>query len=91
MLKDVHWAEDGVYTPQGEHTPHEFFSNALSNSSRFDLQLGYFNSAAISVLSSSFATFISKGGVMRMAINQIVSAKDKDAISSGIQGCTIQS
>ena len=86
MLKDVHWAEDGVYTPQGEHTPHEFFSNALSNSSRFDLQLGYFNSAAISVLSSSFATFISKGGVMRMAINQIVSAKDKDAISSGIQG-----
>lgn len=86
MLNDVEWAEDGVYTPQGEHTPHEFFSNALSNSLMFDIQLGYFNSAAINVLSSSFATFISNGGFMRMAINQIVSAKDKDAISSGLEG-----
>lgn len=86
MLNDVEWAEDGVYTPQGEHTPHEFFSNALSNSLIFDIQLGYFNSAAINVLSSSFATFISNGGFMRMAINQIVSAKDKDAISSGLEG-----
>lgn len=86
MLNDVEWAEDGVYTPQGEHTPHEFFSNALSNSLMFDIQLGYFNSAAINVLSSSFATFISNGGFMRMAINQIVSAKDKAAISSGLEG-----
>lgn len=86
MLNDVEWAEDGVYTPQGEHTPHEFFSNALSNSLMFDIQLGYFNSAAINVLSSSFATFISNGGFMRMAINQIVSAKDKVAISSGLEG-----
>lgn len=86
MLNDVEWAEDGVYTPQGEHTPHEFFSNALSNSLIFDIQLGYFNSAAINVLSSSFATFISNGGFMRMAINQIVSAKDKAAILSGLEG-----
>ena len=86
MLNDVEWADDGVYTPQGEHTPHEFFSNALSNSLMFDIQLGYFNSAAINVLSSSFATFISNGGFMRMAINQIVSAKDKVAISSGLEG-----
>lgn len=86
MLNDVEWAEDGVYTPQGSHTPHEFFSNALSNSLIFDIQLGFFNSAAISVLSSSFATFISNGGFMRMAINQIVSAKDKDAISNGMEG-----
>ena len=86
MLNDIEWAEDGVYTPQGEHTPHEFFSNALSNSLIFDIQLGYFNSAAINVLSSSFATFISNGGFMRMAINQIVSAKDKAAISSGLEG-----
>ena len=42
MLNDVEWAEDGVYTPQGEHTPHEFFSNALSNSLMFDIELGYF-------------------------------------------------
>ncbi len=86
MLNDVKWADDGVYAPQKEHTPHEFFSNALSNSQIFDIQLGYFNSAAISVLSSSFATFISNGGYMRMAINQIVSEKDKDAITSGMEG-----
>ena len=86
MLNDVKWAEDGVYAPHGKHTPLEFFSNALSNSVIFDIQLGYFNSAAINVLSTSFATFISNGGYMRMAINQIVSARDKEAISSGMYG-----
>ena len=86
MLKSVNWAEDGTYTPQGKHTPFEFFSNALENSSFFDIELGYFSSATISVLAESFATFIIHGGRMRMAINQIVSAKDKDAISAGLTG-----
>ena len=86
MLKSVNWAEDGTYTPQGKHTPYEFFSNALENSSFFDIELGYFSSATISVLAESFATFIIRGGRMRMAINQIVSAKDKDAISAGLNG-----
>lgn len=84
MLKDVKWSEDGTYSPHGEHTPIEFFNNALKNSFLFDIELGYFNSAAINVLSHSFATFISKGGMMRMAINQIVSKKDKDAIEMGL-------
>ena len=86
MLKDVKWSEDGTYTPQGQHTPFEFFSNALENSFFFDIELGYFNSAAISVLAGSFASFISNGGKMRMAINQIVSADDKKAIIEGKQG-----
>lgn len=86
MLKDVQWSEDGTYTPQGEHTPVEFFNNALRNSFIFDLELGYFNSAAINVLSYSFATFIRNGGIMRMAINQIVSDKDKRAIEAGEEG-----
>lgn len=86
MLKDVKWAEDGTYTPQGKHTPFEFFTNALENSIRFDIQLGFFNSAAINVLSTSFATFIMNGGCMRMAINQIVSKKDKDTITEGFAG-----
>lgn len=86
MLKDVKWSEDGTYTPQGEHTPFEFFTNALENSIEFDIQLGYFNSAAINILSTSFATFISNGGQMRMAINQIVSKEDKNAITKGIAG-----
>ena len=86
MLKTINWAEDGTYTPQGQHTPFEFFSNALENSALFDIELGYFNSATISVLAESFASFISHGGRMRMAINQIVSAKDKDAIANGVVG-----
>lgn len=86
MLKDVKWSEDGTYTPQGQHTPFEFFSEALENSYFFDIELGYFNSAAISVLSGSFASFISNGGKMRMAINQVVSAEDKKAITEGLQG-----
>lgn len=86
MLNDVVWSEDGTYTPQGEHKPIEFFDNALRNSCLFDLELGYFNSAAINVLAKSFATFIRNGGVMRMAINQVVSAKDKSAIEKGLEG-----
>lgn len=86
MLNDVKWPEDGTYTPQGEHTPIEFFSEALSNSVMFDIQLGYFNSAAVSVLSYGFATFIRYGGRMRMAINQIVSHDDKVAIRKGEEG-----
>lgn len=80
MLKDVKWAADRTYRPGEEHNPIEFFNNALTNSFEFDLQLGYFNSGAISVLSEGFATFISKGGHMRMAINHIVSSQDKKAI-----------
>ena len=58
MLRDVKWSEDGTYSPHGEHKPVEFFNQALRNSYLFDLELGYFNSAAISLLASSFATFI---------------------------------
>ena len=86
MLKNVKWSEDGTYSPQGQHTPFEFFSNALENSYFFDIELGYFNSAAINVLAGSFASFISNGGKMRMAINQIVSVDDKRAISAGLEG-----
>ena len=84
MLKDVSWASNLTYSPGGEHTPIEFFTQGLLNSRNFDLKLGYFNSAAISVLSYGFASFIANGGKMRMAINQIVSSKDKDAITLGL-------
>lgn len=86
MLKDVDWSEDGTYSPSGKNKPIEFFNNALMNSTSFDLELGYFNSASINVLSYSFATFLKNGGKMRMAINHILSAKDKEAISNGMNG-----
>lgn len=88
MLKDVEWSEDGTYTQKSIYTPLKFFNDALKNSCVFDLELGYFNSAAISVLSQSFATFIANGGVLRMAINQMVSARDKEALIKGQNGNT---
>ena len=89
MLTDVDWAEDGTYRPDEYNSPEKFFNDGLLNSSEFDLQLGYFSSATISVLSDGFATFISNGGMMRLVINHIVSKEDKYAINNGIQGNVI--
>lgn len=91
MLCDVDWAEDGTYRPGYYYSPERFFNDCLTNSSQFDLQLGYFSSAAISVLAEGFATFISRGGYMRLVINHIVSEKDKDAINKGVNGGIIAS
>ena len=89
MLKDVEWAKDGTYRPGEKFSPERFFNEGLKNSCSFDLQLGYFSSATISVLAEGFATFISKGGVMRLVINQIVSEDDKVAIQKGVYGDVI--
>lgn len=86
MLKDVEWAKDGTYIPGEEFSPERFFNDGLKNSCSFDLQLGYFSSATISVLAEGFATFIANGGGMRLIINQIVSEKDKEAIVNGTIG-----
>ena len=89
MLCDVEWAEDGTYMPGEEFSPERFYNDGLMNSTEFDLKLGYFSSAAISVLAEGFATFISRGGYMRLVINHIVSKKDKDAITDGLIGNVI--
>ena len=86
MLFEVDWAEDGTYRPGEYNSPEKFFNFWLENSNEFDLQLGYFSSATISVLADGFATFISKGGKMRLVINHIVSTEDKNAISKGLKG-----
>lgn len=89
MLKDVTWAADGTYRPGEEFSPERFFNDGLKNCCNFDLQLGYFSSATISVLAEGFATFISRGGQMRLIINQIVSKEDKETITKGLQGDVI--
>ena len=89
MLYEVDWAEDGTYRPGEFNSPEKFFNDCLENSKEFDLQLGYFSSATISVLAEGFATFISNGGKMRLVINHIVSEEDKDAISKGVHGGVI--
>ena len=86
MLYEVEWAEDGTYRPGEFNSPEKFFNDCLENSKEFDLQLGYFSSATISILADGFATFIANGGRMRLVINHIVSEEDKEAISKGLHG-----
>lgn len=80
MLKDCDWSIDRDYKSGTENEPMQFYLEGLANSSEFQLLLGYFSSAAINLLSIGFATFISKGGKMRMVINHLLSEKDKEAI-----------
>ena len=81
MLKDCDWSLDRDYKTGSENEPLQFYLDGLANSNEFRLLLGYFSSSAINLLSVGFATFISKGGKMKMIINHLLSAKDKEAIS----------
>lgn len=81
MLKDCDWSLDRDYKTGSEDEPLQFYLEGLANSNEFSLLLGYFSSSAINLLSVGFATFISKGGNMKMVINHLLSAKDKEAIS----------
>ena len=82
MLKDCIWSEDRDYKTGSENEPMQFYLDGLANSTEFNLLLGYFSSSAINLLSVGFATFISKGGKMRMVINHLLSDKDKEAIQN---------
>ena len=81
MLKsDVLWPKSRRFKSKTEWEPIGFFSEALCNSLYFDLKLGFFSSTAINVLSDGFAAFLYNGGKMRMIINDILSAEDKETI-----------
>jgi superfamily II DNA or RNA helicase len=82
MLKDIVWPEDRTFSSESSPEPIEFYLNALSNSNRFDLQLGYFSSAAIKVLAYGFASFLFNGGKMRIIANNILSADDAEIIKN---------
>ena len=80
MLKDCAWSIDRDYKTGSENEPLHFYLDGLANSIEFNLLLGYFSSSAINLLSVGFATFISKGGKMKMVINHLLSSKDKEAV-----------
>lgn len=81
MLKtDVLWPQSRRFKSRTDWEPIGFFSEALCNSTQFDLKLGFFSSSAINILSDSFATFLYNGGQMRLVINDILSEEDQDAI-----------
>ena len=80
MLKDCDWSIDRDYKTGSDNEPLQFYLDGLSNSIEFNLLLGYFSSSAINLLSIGFASFISRGGKMRMVINHLLSENDKVAI-----------
>ena len=86
MLKDVKWSDDRSYRSGSETEPIQFYIDGLCNSTQFDLLLGYFSSAAINVLSLGFASFLFNGGTLRMAVNNVLSQEDIDALKAGKEG-----
>lgn len=86
MLRDFNWSDDRDYKTGSDDDPLEFYLGGLTNSLEFSMLLGYFSSAAINLLSLGFALFISKGGKVKMVINQFLSAQDKAAVEAANQG-----
>src|SRR5579863_5342995 len=80
MLKDINWPKDRAFRSGSKNEPIQFYLDCLCNSSSFDLLLGYFSSAAISILSLGFASFLCGGGKLRMIVNKVLSKDDRDAI-----------
>jgi len=74
------------YSTRREHKPTDFFTKALSNSSRLDLGLGYFSSACFNVLACGFAHFVKNGGKMRLYINPNVSEDDYNLLRDSDSG-----
>lgn len=82
MLKDIKFSYS--YTSgEKNNSPMDFCKLALSNSTRFDLGLGYFSSTSINVLSAGFARFIVNGGKMRLYINEHLSEDDYNLFKNG--------
>lgn len=86
MLKDLNWSNDRSYKTGTSDEPFQFYLDCLLNSSRLDLLLGYFSSSAINVLSVGFASFLSRGGKVRLVINDVLSSKDKSLLIRGENG-----
>ena len=80
MLNDVQFKHS--YS-SGYDEPKEFFTEALIESSTFDLGLGFFSSSGIRSLAYGCALFIANGGKMRVVINHFLSKEDKEAIENG--------
>lgn len=74
MLKGKNF--DHVYSSFGSNTPMMFCLQALSESVKLDLGLGYFSSGCFNVLALGMARFIANGGCMNLYINKYVSAED---------------
>lgn len=84
MLSTINYPKSREYRAGSSNEPICFYMDTLLESKRFDLLLGYFSSAAVSVLSIGFAKFICSGGQMRVIVNHILSINDKEALLNSV-------
>lgn len=84
MLQNIEHPKSGEYRTSSDWEPIVFHLDALLESNKLDLLLGYFSSSAINVLALGFARFLSNGGKVRMVVNHILSEHDKKAILKGL-------
>lgn len=81
MLVDIDFSNDLSYkTFKKNYSPFIFYHDCLINSIKFDLQLGYFSSNAIRVLSAGFSRFIYNGGCARIITNHVLSENDYELL-----------
>lgn len=85
MLKDLILPKSYKYSSKTEFDPYRFHLECLMNSNSLDLLLGYFSSSAITLLSIGFASFIHRNGKLRLAINNVLSQKDREVFENGKQ------
>ncbi len=83
MLSEIQFPPADEYRTGTDHEPLTFYMEALVESCRADLLLGYFSSSAISILALGMAKFISGGGRMRLIVNHVLSAQDKATLLHG--------
>ena len=81
MLRDADFRM--VYSTGEKEEPIAFYVEALMESRHLDLGLGFFSSSGLKVLSHGFAYFLSRGGNVRLIINNILTPQDKEAIKRG--------
>ena len=86
MLKTLTWPDNRIYKTGTTNEPFKFYLDCLLNSTSLDLLLGYFSSSAINVLSIGFASFLHRGGSVRLIINDVLFERDKGAIEKGEEG-----
>ena len=80
MLDKITFPTTGEYRTGSDWEPIVFHLDALLESNKLDLLLGYFSSSAINILALGFAKFLSNGGRVRMIVNNILSEQDKKTI-----------
>lgn len=86
MLNALKFPSNRIYKSGSKNEPFKFYLDCLLNSNRLDLLLGYFSSSAINVLSVGFASFMQRGGIVRLIINDVLFDRDKEAIQKGEEG-----